>query len=364
MKVLVLGGTGAMGTHLVSILSELNIETVVTSRRNRESIRNVKYIQGNAHDQQFLKTLLSEKWDAIVDFMVYSTNEFNERIESFLQSTKQYLFFSSSRIFAESSILITETSPRLLDVCNDRRYLKTDEYGLAKARQEDILRNSGYTNWTIIRPSVTFSENRLQLGELEKEHWLYRALSNRTIVLSKDIITKFTTLTYGLDVAKGISKIIGKDNTIGETYNITVSEFHKWEEILTTYVNAIKSKTGNNPKILILDKAPIPSRYVVKYDKLYNRKYNNSKINEQLEDLSFTSTLTGIKKCIDTFLSNPVFLNIDWKKEAFLDTITGEFTPLKEIKTFKGKIIYVLYRHLISYKFIYQLHQLISRHGN
>ena len=65
---------------------------------------------------------------------------------------------------------------RLLDVSHDSIYLKTDEYALAKARQEDILRKSGKNNWTIIRPYITYSESRLQLGVLEKEAWLYRAL--------------------------------------------------------------------------------------------------------------------------------------------------------------------------------------------
>ena len=40
-----------------------------------------------------------------------------------------------------------------------------------------------------------------QLGVLEKELWLYRALNGRTIVFSKDIAEKSTTLTYGYDVA-------------------------------------------------------------------------------------------------------------------------------------------------------------------
>lgn len=47
---------------------------------------------------------------------------------------------------------------------------------MAKARQEDILYQSGFSNYTIVRPSVTYNTYRLQLGALEKENWLYRAL--------------------------------------------------------------------------------------------------------------------------------------------------------------------------------------------
>ena len=35
---------------------------------------------------------------------------------------------------------------RLLDISKDDKYLRTDEYALAKARQENILQKSG-KNW-------------------------------------------------------------------------------------------------------------------------------------------------------------------------------------------------------------------------
>ena len=58
MKVLVLGGTGAMGSHLVEILSNAGIITVVTTRKYRPSRNNIKYLQGNAHEMDFLYTIL------------------------------------------------------------------------------------------------------------------------------------------------------------------------------------------------------------------------------------------------------------------------------------------------------------------
>lgn len=71
MKVLVFGGTGAMGTHLVEMLSKSGISTVVTTRKNRPPRNNIKYLQGDAHEISFLHTVLEEHWDAIIDFMVY-----------------------------------------------------------------------------------------------------------------------------------------------------------------------------------------------------------------------------------------------------------------------------------------------------
>ena len=176
--------------------------------------------------------------------MVYTTAGFKERVNYLLDATTQYVFLSSARVYADSEQPITETSPRLLDISQDEEFLSTDEYSLSKARQEDILRNSGRNNWTIIRPYITYSENRLQLGVLEKEEWLYRAIHGRTIVFSIDINTKLTTLTYGLDVAKGITAIIGKPNTLGGIFHITLEESITWSENFKDLFRCYREKFG------------------------------------------------------------------------------------------------------------------------
>lgn len=101
---------------------------------------------------------------------------------------------------------------------------------------------------------TTFSEIRLQLSPQEKELWLYRYLHGRSIVFSKDLAEKYTTLTYGYDVAKGIASIIGKEKAIGEIFHITVNESHKWSEILSLYVKVIKRETGIEPKVMLMNK--------------------------------------------------------------------------------------------------------------
>ena len=90
MKVLVLGGTGAIGTHVVRRLSDGGHKVVVTSRASRKGEGNITYWQGNAREIAFAKELFQEHWDAIVDFMVYTTEEFEERVKLILSSTKQY----------------------------------------------------------------------------------------------------------------------------------------------------------------------------------------------------------------------------------------------------------------------------------
>ena len=350
MKILVLGGTGAMGVDLVKILGERGENVTVTSRSERKSeFDNVKYVKGNAHNTAFLKSVLAEKYDAIVDFMVYNTKEFKERRDLLLGSTNQYLFLSSSRVYADSEKPITEDSPRLLDATTDSEYLKTDGYALTKARQENMLRSSGKTNWTIIRPYITYSNQRLQLGVYEKELWLYRALHDKTIVFPKAIAEKYTTMTLGADVAMGISKLIGNDKAMGEAFHIATDKAVKWTDVLAIYKRVFNEVTGKNIKIRYTDD-PKPiydamgNKYQVIYDRLFDRRFDNTKFLQAVGEFEFESPKTGLEKCLREFLEKPVFRTT--ATFALMDRLARERTKLSEISCVKEKCKYLAMRYL------------------
>lgn len=353
MKILILGGTGAMGAHLVNLLSSKGDECFVTTRQKLSDKPNIHYIQGDAHQASCLFALLkNDTWDAIVDFMVYSTEEFKVLCPFFLSATNQYMFFSSGRVFADAGDkMITEESPRLLDVCKDSDYLMTDEYALAKARQEDILRSSNRGNWTIVRPYVTYAEYRLQLSCMEKEQWLWRALNKRSIVLAKPLAEKYTTFTYGHDVARGIASLIGNDLALGQAFNITGNEYMTWGEVLNIYTNILKEKTGCWPKVFIADTyepyhggGPLQ----VKYDRMYNRRFDNSKIARFIDTSTFTSVAEGLRRCLDVFIETPKFKNINWNDELKKDCLARDFV-VRDIPGRKLKIKQVLkYFHIVK----------------
>lgn len=355
MKVLILGGTGAMGVPLVKVLGERGNEVYVTSRRVRPSNReNVHYVVGDAHDIDFVKSLMDESFDVVVDFMIYSTSQFEKVVKLFLENTGHYFFLSSSRVYADAGdSLLREDSPRLLDICHDEEYLKTDEYALRKAREENILRSSGFSNWTIIRPYITFNDNRLQLGVLEKEGWLQRAVAGKTIVFSEDIASKFTTLTYGGDVSVRIASLIGKTEAKGQAFHITTNETIRWSDVLSIYLETFERVMGQRPRVLMVPRFEdmVPSSkatYQVKCDRLYNRRFDNSKIvSLTAEAGTFHLVPDSLNHCLEGFLkSKREFSGCSWSQEGFLDRLTHEHTSLSTIHGWKGKIKYMLGRYL------------------
>lgn len=351
-NILLIGGTGAMGRYLVEVLKQQdNSRIVVTSRQKHTDTENVAYRQGDAHDIDWLQTILSERqWDAIVDFMIYTTEEFRQRVALLLDATKQYVYTSSARVYADAgNSLITEDSPRLLDVCKDEEYLKTDEYALAKARQENILIQNERKNWTIIRPYITFSENRLQLGVMEKESWLIPALNNRPIVFSKDIANHYTTMTDGLIVAQCIAAILTNPNAKGEIFHIASDESHKWIEILAWYVEAYRDVTGKEPKIHMTEEWDARfggGMYQWKYDRMYDRRFDNSKICKFVPCDIFDSTEDTLKRSIKSFIESykPTIEDLKLNMELARGELTGDYMPLNQVYGIKRKLKAVAYK--------------------
>lgn len=350
MKILALGATGAIGNLLVKSLAKDGHNVSVTSRSEHLPQINLTYIVGNARDDTFLKSILTQHWDAIIDFMVYDTRTFANRVGQFLQSTDQYVFLSTGRVFASSESALLESSPRLLDVCHDASYLATDEYALTKARQEDLLRASKKTNWTIVRPYITFGAARLQLGPLEKEDWLYRATQGRSIVFCDELMDRETTLTDGADVAAMIAEIVGRQEALGEDFNLTNGTSVAWRSLLEIYLLALAGKLGKKLAVQFQDietfcKATNPAQ--VRYDRIYHRRFDTTKIAAIYDISQISNPIEALAKRVEEALSGTLeFGPINWRAEALRDRAAGEHARMSELSSRQTAVRYLAYRHL------------------
>jgi nucleoside-diphosphate-sugar epimerase len=354
MNILITGGTGAMGTPMITTLSKnVNNQIYITSRASHIDKDNIHYIQGNAADSDFLKdVLVRRKYDVLVDFVLHKNVDFKMLFDFILNHVGQYIYISSARVYAQSNKPITENTPRLLDVSTDQEFLKTNEYALKKAREEDLLLNSGYTNFTIIRPSITYNNKRLQLGVFEKEEWLYRVLHGRSIVFSDDVVDKLTTMTWGNDVSDAICNIIGNEQAKGQIYHITYNQSLLWRDVLNIYVDVLK-RNGYNPKVVFTSKSTnfiFPDKkYQLIYCRYFNRTFDNSKISQFVNVATFKSPQVGLSECLENFLKSPKFRAINWRLEAENDRVCNERTSLTEMPLLHDKLIYLVYRYNLSW---------------
>lgn len=340
-KVLLLGGTGAMGVYLVPELLSMGYQVFVTSRREHTSdIPDLVYLTGNAKDPAFAQQLLEQKYDVIVDFMIYKTEEFRERHTALLDATEHYLFCSSYRVYGDNhGKPITEDSPRLLDSVNDPEYLATDEYGLTKARQENILRASGRSNWTILRPAITYSKERFQLGTMEAADFVRRALAGKTVIFPSQMLDKHATLSWAGDVAKMIARMVLNEDAMAQTFTVSTSEHHTWREVMEIYKELL------DMKVRIVDLSVYQSimggPYQIKYDRMLDRIVDNSKAlkvsgmrQEELMPLK-----EGLRMELEQFRKNPSYRGVIAKRDRDMDQVAGE--PLSFCDRLK-QLLYLL----------------------
>ena len=302
-KVLVIGGTGAMGVYVVPELVKMGYEVHVPSLEDIENVGdNPKYFKADMKNIDTLKKVLAEKYDAIIDYLIYKRYEFHDRYKLFLESTEHYIYLSSYRIYA-GEYPVTEESPRLLDVVKDKDYQDVwgEEYSLYKAVGEDLLRNSGYKNWTIVRPAITYSKRRFQLVTLEAYSFLDRAFDGKKVVLPKEAKNVRGTMTWAGDVAKMFAGILLNERAYGEAFTFATSENHTWGEIADIYKKLIGLEVVWVDKEdycnIINPKSPFV-RWQLEYDRLFNRVIDNSKILKiaGIKQEDFTSLEDGLAR--------------------------------------------------------------------
>ena len=299
-KVLVLGASGAMGTYLVPELIELGYDVHAVALDGVSSNAPCfTCINANAKDPAFLREQLKNRYDAVVDFMLYTTKEFEERYPLLAGNTGHYFFFSTYRIYADHAP-ITEESPRLLDVATDKEYLATyeREYSLYKAMQEDIVRASRYGNWTILRPAITYSKRRFQLVTLEADTVIYRARKKLPILLPQEALPVQGTMSWAGDVARLLARLVLNPAAVKETFTVSTAEHHTWQEIADIYKELIGLEILPVDRASFLQCLPYDGKYQLTTDRCFNRIVDNAKILRAtgLSQSEFTSLRDGLKK--------------------------------------------------------------------
>lgn len=335
-RVLLLGGTGAMGQHLAPLLAAEGWEVTVTSRSSRSStVAGVDYVQGSGRDEDFLRVVLANRWDAVVDFMVRGTEELREMLGLLLSSCSQYIFLSSYRVFADSPV-ITEKSPRLLDVCGDVAYLSTDEYALAKARQENLLRESGRENWTIVRPAITYAWGRFQLCTLECDTWLPMVLAEHSVPLAAEMLPKQTTMSWGGDVASMICRLVGNPMALGEDYNACSARHQSWADVVEIYQGLVPLSVREVP-LRDYERAA-GAVYQCRYDRMFDRVMDNSKVLAVtgLSECELTSIDEGISRELSCFLRDSKFKDAGKRQLGRLDRLGGGLFSPAAFSSLKG----------------------------
>lgn len=282
-KILVPGGTGAMGVYLVPELLKLGYDVDVISLDEKQSDHpGLRYMTANAKDARYIAKVLKNGYDAVVDFMIYpNREEYETFLPLYLENTGHYIFLSTYRVYANEEHPIRETSPRLLDVSRDEVLLTSGDYSIYKAQAEEWLKTSGHSNWTVIRPAITYSKQRFQLITMEMDLVVRRMLEGKTLVVPEFAMDVEATMSWAGDVAKMIAGLVLNSAALCETYSVCTAEHHPWREIAEMYaqIGGLKYVTVDTDTFLnIISPGNIHARQQLIYDRYFDRIMDNTKI--------------------------------------------------------------------------------------
>lgn len=370
MNVLVIGATGTMGTPLVNLLSSRGYHVTAVARKKPkygDFNDQVEFCVGDAYEKSFMGGVLRKvHYDAIVDFMWRDYTNFTLWFDEMCENTNQYIVLSTAGVYAQNDGYITEESLRYIDDPMNKD--DENDYHIEKAKIENYVLQSKYTNFTIVRPHMIFSENNLRLGVYYSDVWLYRALHGLTTVMPKDMLDVVTAYTYAGDVAKEFEMIISNRNALGQVYNLTSDESTTTREVLKLYQIAVKT-LGKEMKVKYIDTSDSLCKIIptaaqrIRKDRLIDRKMSAEKVKSLSENtFQFCNWKETLVDCVVISASRmPEDIYKMIHLHAWMDRQTNERISLGSIRGKQNKIIYLLARYSPSINITMGLLRRINR---
>jgi nucleoside-diphosphate-sugar epimerase len=329
VKVLFIGGTGNISTSVSRACIGRGIELSLLTRGNRKvEIPGVRILRGDINDTNAVSSLLrNERWDAVVNWIVFAPAEIERDIALFRKNTGQYVFISSASAYQKPPVhpVITESTP----LCNP--YWEYSRNKIAcEERLNHAYRNEGFPI-TIVRPSHTYDTMiPVAIGGGTEFTVIDRIKSGRKLIVHGDG-SSLWTLTHAEDFAKAFVGILGHPQAIGEAYHITSDESLTWDQIYQTVAAAI----GYEPQLV-----HIASEFIAECDEsmrggLIGDKsrsviFDNSKIKRIVPDYKATIPFhIGIRRTLAWFEADPARQVVKKETHEMMDRILRAYGSIK-----------------------------------
>lgn len=245
MNVLMIGGTGVLSSAVANEALKQGVKVTMINRGNRRNLipDAVEFIKSDKKDFKNIQNLLGQrKFDAVMDYLCYSDKEIAESFRFYSHYTKQYFFISSCAVYNTSlGDVCSEDSPKVLPIWNYSVNKWASEEALVK------LAEQSETNYTIVRPCVTYGDTRIPYGISPQYgyHWtlVSRILNEKPIIRWNGGVNRCNMMRVE-DFAIGVVGLIGNPKAYNEAFNICGDETPSFNEVLDVLSNLIGEKVN------------------------------------------------------------------------------------------------------------------------
>lgn len=218
MKVLVIGGTGYIGSHTVEELVRRGHEVSVFARGHTRTrlAEDVALIKGDRHNREDLTRARSLRFDAIIDINAYTREETQTIINLFDGLLSRFVHLSTVSVCRHTSALpFDENDPLVTD--------PTDTYGYNKAECERALRwahtKSGFP-FVSVRPAVVFGPRD---DKSRENYYLKRLVAGDPIIVPDSGAVPIFAI-FVKDLAAVLANALTAESAAGNAYQLVQSE--------------------------------------------------------------------------------------------------------------------------------------------
>ena len=331
MKILFIGGTGNISTACSRLALQKGHELFILNRGNRKrpELSGAEFIQCDINNvDQVKKAIKGMHFDAVANFIAFTTDEVKRDIDLFTGNTDQYIFISSASAYQKplSHPVVTESTPLKNPFWDYSRDKIACENELAKAyREKDFP-------MTIVRPSLTYDTViPVAIGSWEDYTIIDRIKKGKPVIVHGDG-TSLWTITHSDDFAIGFTGLLGLQQAIGHSFHITSDEVLTWDQIYDDVIAAAGVE---------VEKVHISSYFICEVaetlgqewmwgnllgDKSVSAIFDNAKIKTFVPEFKATITFKeGIKRTVKWFESDPARMVVEEETNKFMDTIIERY---------------------------------------
>jgi nucleoside-diphosphate-sugar epimerase len=228
-KVLLIGGTGTISSSVTRMLAKDPGYSVTVMNRGHKSLPDhVRQIICDVSNPDNIRSAIgNETYDAIADFIVYTPQQAQERVNLFKDRTVQYLFISTVVVFNhENEVWMDENSPQ------GNAY---SQYGRDKQACEKIYMDAYHEYGfpvTIVRPSQTYGYDRIPLSIKGNTCFstVSRILKEKPVIVHGDGKSLWHMM-HTFDFAYDFIQLIGNPEAIGKSVNLVNPDTVTWDMI-------------------------------------------------------------------------------------------------------------------------------------
>ncbi|MER7006749.1 NAD-dependent epimerase/dehydratase family protein [Dactylosporangium sp. NPDC000555] len=324
LKVLFIGGSGIISSACSRLAVERGIDLHVLNR-GESSLRplpeGAKVLRADIRDAASVREAIAgHTFDAVVDWVAFTTDHVHADIELFRGRTGQYVFISSASAY--------QTPPARLPVVESSPLRNPFwQYSRDKIACEDLLvkvyRDKGFPA-TIVRPSHTYDRTLVPFDG----GWTVpaRMRAGKEIVVHGDG-TSLWTLTHHEDFARAFVPLLGHPRAIGDVFQITSDDVLTWNQIAEHLAAAL----GTTAKIVHVPSDAIAATDAewgagLLGDKAHSMVFDNAKVKALVPDYVATIPFhRGAREIVAWFDEDPARQVVDERLDKIMDDLVARY---------------------------------------